>query len=470
MKSLNPANERVIWEEKEADEEDINAAIICARKAFCSWSKFSLEQRKGICIRFAERLFDQEAEFAVLISVETGKPLWESTLEVKAMQNKIKISIQAYDERCGIKGKDLGLAMSYTRFKPHGVVAVLGPFNLPGHLPNGHIVPALLAGNTVVFKPSEHSPSVGEKYVQIWKDIGLPEGVLNLVQGTSKTGRFLAGHRDLNGLFFTGSYATGSSIHKLFGGCPEKILALEMGGNNPLIVDHIRDVKASVYTTIQSAFITSGQRCVCARRLIVCNGKEGDRFIKQLLLAVQKIKVGAYDECLEPFMGPVISGTAANKVLRTQECLLQQGGVALIKMERLGDCRAMLSPGVIDVTYLKTKKDSEIFGPLLQVIRVDDLDEAIKEANRTEYGLAAGILTDDLKIYEKFWNQSRAGIVNWNRALTGASSLAPFGGVGKSGNHRPSAYFAADYCSYPVASMESHTLTLPEKLSPGVVV
>ncbi len=166
-------------------------------------------------------------------------------------------------------------------------------------------------------------------------------------------------------------------------------------------------------------------------------------------------------------MGPVISDAAAIKLLATQTTL---GGESLVEMESIGPRLSMLSPGLIEMTRVKDRPDIEVFGPLLQLIRVNDFNAAIVEANRTRAGLSAGLLSDNPDLYEKFYREVRAGIVNWNRPLTGASGSLPFGGIGSSGNHRPSGFFAVDYCSYPVASMESEKLELPHTLVPGVVV
>jgi succinylglutamic semialdehyde dehydrogenase len=167
-------------------------------------------------------------------------------------------------------------------------------------------------------------------------------------------------------------------------------------------------------------------------------------------------------------MGPVISSTAAQRILVAQDDLLKRGATSLVTTRRLDD-RAMLSPGIIDATGID-RSDVEIFGPLLQVIRVASFDEAITEANNTRYGLAAALFSDDRALYERLFRKIRAGVVNWNRPTTGASGALPFGGIGRSGNHRPSGYFAVDYCAYPVASMESQTLTIPKALTPGIVL
>ena len=162
-------------------------------------------------------------------------------------------------------------------------------------------------------------------------------------------------------------------------------------------------------------------------------------------------------------MGRVINAAAAKRLLAAQAEL---AGRILVEMKSL-DGDALLSPGLIDVTDTP-RRDEEIFGPLLQLIRVKDFDAAIAEANNTRFGLAAGLLSDDRTLWERFYRTIRAGVVNWNRPLTGASSALPFGGIGDSGNHRPSAYFAADYCSYPVASLEIERVAMPEKLTPGI--
>jgi succinylglutamic semialdehyde dehydrogenase len=468
FQSINPANNETIWEGTEASSKEVDEAVEAARNSFEKWSALSLEKRLEYLEKFTELLKENRDELKEIISKETGKPLWESNMEVGGMINKLKVSLSAFHERTGIKEQEINNGRSIVRHRAHGVVAVFGPFNFPGHISNGHIIPALLAGNTVVFKPSEQTPLTAEKIVQLWEKSALPKGVLNLVQGDATTGVDLSSNSDINGLFFTGSSKTGTALNQQFAGSPDKILALEMGGNNPLLVFETKDLDAAVYLTIQSAYLTAGQRCVCARRLIVPQGKEGDEFLNKLELKIRSIKVGDYQSQPEAFMGPLISKKAADNVLEEQETLIKSGAQAIVPVERIKEDTAFLSPGLLDITNIPMKEDLEIFGPLLQVIRVKDFKEAIKEANNTSYGLSAGLISDSEKLYEEFLNKIKAGIVNWNNQLTGASSSAPFGGIGDSGNHRPSAYYAADYCSYPIASMESKELKMPEKLSPGL--
>ncbi|WP_372876180.1 succinylglutamate-semialdehyde dehydrogenase [Pseudomonas sp.] len=468
LESLNPVTQAVVWRGQAASAAQVEAAVAAARAAFPGWASCSLDWRIAALERFAVALKAHADELARAIGEETGKPLWESATEVTSMVNKVAISVQSYRERTGEKSAPLADATAVLRHKPHGVVAVFGPYNFPGHLPNGHIVPALLAGNCVLFKPSELTPKVAELTLKCWIEAGLPDGVLNLLQGARDTGVALAGNPGLDGLFFTGSSRTGNLLHSQFAGRPEKILALEMGGNNPLIVDQLADVEAAVYTIVQSAFISAGQRCTCARRLLVPQGEWGDALLARLVQVAGQIKVGRYDEQPAPFMGSVISLAAAEHLLQAQQQLLDKGATALLAMTQPQPGAALLTPGIIDVSALAERADEEFFGPLLQVIRYADFEGAIAEANNTRFGLAAGLLSDSAARYQQFWLRSRAGIVNWNKQLTGAASTAPFGGVGASGNHRASAYYAADYCAYPVASLESERLSLPATLTPGV--
>jgi succinylglutamic semialdehyde dehydrogenase len=466
--SINPANGEVIWRGKTATAEQVNRAVEAARQAQFDWFMLGFDARLAIVEAYRSELEAHKAELAEVIAQETGKPAWETATEAGAMIGKIALSAAAYRKRTGTQESETAAGRAVLRHKPHGVVAVFGPYNFPGHLPNGHIVPALLAGNTVVFKPSELTPKVAELMVKLWEQAGLPPGVLNLVQGEVDTGKALASHPQLDGLFFTGSSRTGHLLHQQYAGHPGKILALEMGGNNPLIVRQVSDIKAAVHDIIQSAYISSGQRCTCARRLYVEQGEQGDALLAQLVDAVKQIQVGPWNAEPQPFMGSMISETAAKGMVAAQANLQALGGESLVELKQLQPGTGLVSPGLIDVTRVAELPDEEYFGPLLQLVRYTDFDEAIRLANNTRYGLSAGLLADSRDDYDYFLARIRAGIVNWNKQITGASGAAPFGGVGASGNHRASAFYAADYCAYPVASMEADALSLPAALSPGL--
>ncbi len=470
FQSINPATGEMLWRGAEASPALIETAVATARNAAGDWAALPVEQRIEVFNQFAARLKGNRAGLAEMISKEVGKPRWEALTEVDAMINKIPLSIQAFGERRRPTVTESAGVRAATRFKPHGVVAVLGPFNFPGHLPNGHIVPALLAGNAVIFKPSELAPGVAEATITCWRETSIPDGVIQCLQGGRTVGEALVTHREINGIFFTGSSHVGKAMRQTLADRPEKILAIEMGGNNPLIVHEASNVSAAVYHTIQSAFITAGQRCTCARRLIVPAGSAGDTFIAALTVAARAIRVGPPSLDPEPFMGPVINDGAAYKLLASQAELQRVGGLSLLEMKTVGDRPALLSPGLIDVTAIADRSDCEIFGPLLQVIRVADFDAAMIEANRTAYGLAAGLLSDKQELFDLFFQKIRAGVVSWNRPTTGASGSLPFGGIGASGNHRPSGYYAADHCSYAVGSLESERLELPATLTPGLAL
>lgn len=466
--SYNPATGQIIWEGKQTTFSEIDQAMQKAELASESWSACPLQKRAQYLLAFSEIVRKNQKNLAEIISLENGKPLWESTAEVESVIQKTAISLEAHDMRCGEIIREQANARSVTRHRPHGVVGVLGPYNFPAHLPCSHIIPALLAGNTVLYKPSELTPLVGEKIMELWRQANLPDGVLNMVQGGKDVGEAIASHSALQGLFFTGSGAAGLSLLQKFALEPSKILVLEMGGNNPLIVGDVDDLRAAAYTIIQSIYLSSGQRCTSARRLILTDKARGDNLIAQLIKMMQTIVVGPFTQIPEPFMGPVISEKQAIKVLEAERTLHANGGKYLVKMNHLQPGTGFLSPGLIDVTHCKNRPDEEIFGPLLQVIYVNGLPEAIKEANHTKFGLSAGLLSDKEEEYNYFYGRIRAGIINWNMPLTGASSRAPFGGIKCSGNHRPSAYYAADYCSYPVASMEKSKGALPSFTPSGI--
>ncbi|WP_322403144.1 succinylglutamate-semialdehyde dehydrogenase [Massilia luteola] len=467
LATIDPSTGRQTWTSNESTAEDVARAVQAAHAAFEGWALTPLEQRIAICQGFRDLLKEHNEDLAAIIAEEVGKPLWEARTEVTTMANKVDISVQSHAARTGETSAKVADGNAVLRHRPHGVFAVFGPYNFPGHLPNGHIVPALIAGNTLVFKPSEYAPRTALRTVQLWEQAGLPQGVLNLVNGGRATGIAL-GQADVDGILFTGSSQTGAALHRQFGGQPGKMLALEMGGNNPLVVWDVQNVDAAVHHAVMSAFISAGQRCTCARRLIVRDTPQGQAFIDRLVEVASKLAVGPSNAEPQPFMGPVVSAAVAKRLVQAQAMMEAQGGKVLLRMRQLDPDAGFVTAGIVDVTDATGIPDEEWFGPLLQVIRVADFDRAIDAANATEFGLAAALLSPSEDLWKRFAIKARAGVVNWNRPTTGAASSAPFGGVGKSGNHRPSAYYAADYCAYPVASIETAELEMPAKLSPGL--
>ena len=464
----NPVNHDVLWQGFDADSAQVEAAYEAARAAFPAWARQPFSARQAIVEKFAALLESNKEELTTIIARETGKPRWEAATEITAMINKAAISVKAYHTRTGEQHTEMADGAATLRHRPHGVLAVFGPYNFPGHLPNGHIIPALLAGNTLLFKPSELTPWIGEAVVKLWQQAGLPAGVLNLLQGGRETGQALSALPGLDGLLFTGSANTGYQLHRQLAGQPEKILALEMGGNNPLIVEDPDDIDAAVHLAIQSAFVTAGQRCTCARRLLVKRSAAGDAFLKRLVEVASKLIPAAWDAEPQPFFGGLISPQAAEQVYHAWQEHEARGGKTLLAPRLLAAGTSLLTPGIIEMTAVGNVPDEEVFGPLLCVWRYDDFDDAITLANNTRYGLACGLISPQREKFDRLLLEARAGIVNWNKPLTGAASTAPFGGVGASGNHRASAWYAADYCAWPMASLETADLTLPQSLSPGL--
>lgn len=450
--STEPATGAVLWRQKIGD---VDVEVAHARRSWAEWAARPLAYRIEALRRFANVVRQKADAFTDLLARETGKPLWEARTEVETVIGKVDISVSAYSERTGQRRIEAPMNTRLAlRHKPHGVLAVLGPYNFPAHLPNGHIVPALLAGNAVVFKPSEKTPASGAFLVDCFHAAGIPEGCIRLLIGGPEQGKALAAHPDIDGLLFTGSANTGIALNRQFATRPEKILALEMGGNNPIVVWDTPDLYSAAVLVIQSAFTTAGQRCTAARRLIV-DQKLYDPLMEEVNKLLGRLIIGEPHADPAPFMGPVIDNDSADMLTESFLALSTMGGRPLRHMERPIEGRPFITPGLIDMTQANDKPDVELFGPVLQIYRKATFEEAIAEANDTRYGLSASLVSQNPRLYDQFWANIRAGIVNWNRPTNGASSSAPFGGVGWSGNHRPSAYYAADYCAYPVVSSES---------------
>ena len=453
--SHEPATGEELWRSPASN---VDAEVQIARRAWPEWAAKPLTFRTETLRRFANQVKAEGEKLADLIARETGKPLWEARTEVESVANKVDISVKAYAERTPNRRIEGAMGLrNAVRHKPHGTLAVLGPYNFPAHLPNGHIVPALIAGNSVLFKPSEKTPATGAMLVELFHAAGVPPEVLRLVVGGPETGKALAGHPDLDGLLFTGSARTGLALNRQFANRPDKILALEMGGNNPIVAWDTADLRTAATLVVQSAFLSAGQRCSNARRLIVRDSM-ADGLIEEVRNLANRLIVDHPHADPVPYMGPVIDNEAADGLTESFLILMSNGGQVIRHMTRPVADRPFLTPGIIDVTAMAERPDIELFGPLLQVIRVDSFEAAIAEANNTAFGLSAALIGGTPQLYDQFWANARAGVINWNRPTNGASSAAPFGGVGLSGNHLPSAFYAADYCAYPVASSESDTM------------
>lgn len=479
MASQNPARPgQTIWSGF-ARVEHVDAAVKAARKALPGWSQWGRDNRFRVLKRFAELCKQRAPQVAEIICDETGKVMWEAKGEAAALASKVDITLDA-SPIGGLRRVDgFEFEMGPQKngrawFKPHGVMAVLGPFNFPAHLPNGHIVPALAMGNTVVFKPSDKAPGVGQILAELLAEALLVEGaphkgagVVNLVQGGVEVAAALVDHDDLDGILFTGSWPVGRKIMEANLDRPGRIIALELGGSNPAVVMGDCDLRQAAIEVVRCAFNTTGQRCTSTRRVIV-QANIADKFEAAIVHAAKALVIGSPRAVKPVFMGPIISQAARAAVLDAQKAWTKGkskggGGEVLLEAKAIDDAEKgwYVSPGIVKVDEFVADEgknagcggDVEVFGPMLRVCEVLDIDEAIEQANATRYGLAASIFTKNQAHAERFLHECRAGCVNINTGTAGASSKLPFGGLGLSGNHRPAGSFSLDYCAYPVAGM-----------------
>lgn len=449
--SHEPATGQEIWRGPICDVEEV---VTRARRAWPAWAAQPLSNRMELLRRFANEVRRDQDHIARTIARETGKPLWEANAEVENVVAKVEHAIRAYAERTAQRKLDSAMQGTMAvRHKPHGVLVVLAPYNMPVHLAAAHIVPALLAGNTVIFKPSEKAPASGEALAQCFYRAGISSSVLSLAFGGPTEGQQFVVHEGVDGILFTGSAVNGIAINRRLATRPDKLVALEMGGNNAIVAWDTPKIADAAAIIVQSAFASAGQRCTAARRLIVKSSMY-EVLLTEVKALTDRIVYGSPFDDPPPFMGPVIDNSAADGLSESFLYLLSHGGKAIKHLLRMRDDMPFLSPAIIDTTSINDRPDVELFGPILQVIRVDDFDEAIAEANNTRFGLAASLIGGNPQEYNRFWANIRAGIVNWNRPTTGPSHAAPVGGIGLSGNHRPSGFYAADYCAYPVSSGE----------------
>ncbi|MDY7099837.1 MAG: succinylglutamate-semialdehyde dehydrogenase [Actinomycetota bacterium] len=466
MGSRSPVDDALVWEGRSADRGQVDAAMRAAAAAGPAWAAAPLADRVALVRRFADLVGEDDA-LRDLMMAEVGKVRWDADAEVAAVVGKAEVSIAAHDERTGTSSTELAAGTLEVVHRANGPTVVLGPFNFPAHLANGHIMPALIAGDTVVLKPSELAPATSELVARTWERAGAPPGVVNLVHGGVEVAEALVDHPHTAAVLFTGSVGAGRAIHRRLAGRPEVLLALEMGGNNPLIVWSVEDPVAAARVVARSAYTSAGQRCTCARRLVVPDGPEGDAVVDAVAAIAERLRLGRPADEPPPFLGPVVSADAARRVLTAQDRLVEAGAELVVgaRSDPLGP--AFVRPGLVDVTAVADRPDEEVFGPLLQIVRVADVDAALAEANATAFGLAAGVLTDDDALWDRLRPLLRAGIVNRNVPLVGASGRAPFGGVGASGNHRPAGSYAADNAAHPVASLLSDAIAAGGPL-PGV--
>ncbi len=463
FQSVSPIDDTVVWSGTETSQQQIQTVMETAAGAAARWRKSSLDDRIDVVRRYAKYIEANRQSISDLITREVGKLPWDAAAEVAAAIAKTELSIRALVERRGDEIVDQGSPRRTIRYRSLGVTLVLGPFNFPLHLPGGQIIPSLLAGNAVVMKPSDQATAVGQWIAAAWQASGLPADVFQSIVGRVDPAVAAIDSAHVGGVFLTGSRAAGQAIHRQLAGRYDVLLALELGGNNPLVVvgDLPSPEVASLVTF--SAFVSSGQRCTCARRAIFVDGPETDRQIEATIELTKRLRVGLPADQPAAQIGPLISAAAANGLKRTYDQLLKLGCESVVdfKIDERRD--NLVYPAIVDASSLAADAlqalgDMEWFGPLLVLHRVGDIDAAIDLAQQTAYGLAASLLGGDRELFDRFVGEVHAGVVNWNRPTTGAAGALPFGGLGNSGNHRPAGFHAIDFCNDPIASLESESL------------
>jgi succinylglutamic semialdehyde dehydrogenase len=448
-----------------ADAAAVDAAVARARRALPAWRDAGFEARARVLRRFRDLAKQAVSELAPLIAREMGKALWDARGEAALLPAKVDATLE--DGMRLVAPLDAGPG-ARTSVHPRGVLAVLGPFNFPAHLPNGHIVPALATGNAVVMKPSEHTPAVAEWMGALWRRAGLPAGLLEIVHGGAATGRALAIHEDVNGVLFTGSWAVGRELSLAMLDQPGKLLALELGGSNPVLVLDDADLELAVAESALSICATTGQRCSCARRLFVHRSLV-DAFAERLVRVLRGVRVGPpLEEGV--LMGPLVSLRAAESLARWRAQSLEAGGDRLLEVDP-GLPPPFTGPGLVrypNTAQRHPAQREEIFGPEAALYPIDDLDHAIDAANDSDYGLVASVFTRDRAKWEHCIGRVATGLLNWNRGTIGASGRLPFGGLRRSGNDRPAGIFSSVYCTFHQAHLENEDGLDPEKLPPGL--
>ena len=434
-----------------ANEDQIDEAVFRARSAFPAWNAAGMESRAGIIQRFAKLAKARQGELAQLIAREVGKAIWDARAEAALIASKVELSLN--EGMHWVKTIEAGPGANAS-FHPRGVLAVLGPFNFPAHLPNGHIVPSLLLGNTILFKPSEQAPAVATWMLDRWLEAGLPEDVLQVVNGAGQCGAMLATHRDVDGVLFTGSYQVGRQLQASLLDQADKILALEMGGKNAIIVLDDADMNLALHESVLSIAVTTGQRCTCTSRIFVERSCI-DRFSIELKNRLSRLRIGSpLNE--STFMGPLASIKAWEHFQQGRIQASEAGGERLLGGRILP--APFVAPGIVRFNELNQNhpyQREELFGPEAAIYPVANLEEAISAVNDSDYGLAAAIFTQQESNYAACVGEIRTGILNWNRCTTGASGKLPFGGLGRSGNDRPAGITASLYASFPQAHLEN---------------
>jgi aldehyde dehydrogenase (NAD+) len=432
--SYNPATEELLALAASSSAEDVDTAVQAARKAYKEWRLTPAPRRGEILYRVAQILVERKDELARLMTQEMGKPLAETRGDV---QEAIDMAYYMGGEGRRLLGYTAPVEMpnkfGMATRDSVGVVGLITPWNFPIAVPSWKMLPALIAGNAIVFKPGEDIPAVSAAFIRIFEAAGLPPGVVNLVNGAGETGSALVNHRDVRVISFTGSTETGIKVYTQAASLGKKV-TLEMGGKNAIIVLNDANLDLAVEAVTWSAYGTTGQRCTATSRLIVQRGIKS-KLVEALVEKARTIKVG--DGLEEGIMvGPLVNRKAREKVEQYVEIGKAEGAKLAV-----GGCRPDVARGYFYAPTLFTdvRRDmriarEEIFGPVLAVIDVEDLDEAIEVNNEVIYGLSSSIFTENINAAFRAIRDLTTGIVYVNHGTTGAEIQFPFGGTRGTGN------------------------------------
>ncbi|MGV3614245.1 MAG: aldehyde dehydrogenase family protein [Fimbriimonas sp.] len=464
FESVNPADRReIIGTAPLSQAADVDAAVAAAKHAFHSWRELSWVKRAEYIDTFAQLIKRDVEEISALVTRECGKPINEGRADAVE-------ALHMAQYMAGFGRMPIGLAISseiaakdaYILKKPKGVIACITPWNFPSAIPLWVILPSVLAGNTVVFKPAEQTPIVAHKLMELFHEAGFPKGVINLVHGMGdQAGDPLVKHKDVSAVLFTGSRAVGKYIQSVAAGDAYKFVATEMGGKNATIILEDADVDLAVNACVLGAFKTTGQRCVSTSRIIV-DRKVEKEFTEKYVEKVKRIKIGnGMNE--DVFMGPLIEEGSIDKWKHHNAKAEEEGGEVLIRGEHLteGDYAHgnFVSPFVY--RFDKYKKDTfclreEAFSPHVAIIVVDGLEEAVEVYNDTDYGLAMACITEDYRKWRWVRDHAEFGLGYINLPSIGAEVHLPFGGVKASGNGHPGAEGILDSVTHRVAFTVNH--------------
>jgi acyl-CoA reductase-like NAD-dependent aldehyde dehydrogenase/4-aminobutyrate aminotransferase-like enzyme/ribosomal protein S18 acetylase RimI-like enzyme len=451
--SRNPAADGAVVFETGTSAAAVGDACAAAAAAQPAWARLTLAERGGILERFRQAIVARADALAEAIVLETGKLRAEARTEIQTLIHRFDLA------RAGVVSEATGRQVApgeHLRFQPLGVCGVIGPFNFPLHLCHAPAIPALLAGNTVVIKPSDVTPLCGQRYAEAIQAAELPPGVINVVIGTGEVGAALVEHRAVRGLCFTGSWAVGRRILAAALDRPELLVALELGGKNTCVVLDDCALRQAVHEVVVGGYLSAGQRCTGTERVLV-HRKLADRFVAALAAVVRELRFGHPDDP-SVFAGPLVNQAALAKVEAALEVARRAGAEPIVPGRRLpGGCyrTASLHRLPDGVHHVPGYTDVEVFGPDLCVEVVDSDDEAIAVIDASAYGFANAVFTGSAARFEHVYARTRSGILNRNRSTNLASPRLPFGGVGHSGNHRPTGAWAARNVTSPVAVLEN---------------